>query len=155
MVAEEITFTIVVPLVVGLIIGIIEAYFVYEDENMVSGKEFLGDMWHGALFAVFGTLIASNIPWILSQNFLPGWFVNILFVDENGNSIVASTIITLFLIIKMVSSHVIRGVRGGGFKEKLSHKLIVALLVGFAPYYILVLAPTLEPITSKFPKWLI
>ena len=49
---------IILPLVVGFLIGLIEAYFVYEDENMTSGKDFLGDMWHGLLFAIAGTIIS-------------------------------------------------------------------------------------------------
>lgn len=155
--AEEIitNISIAIPLVVGFIIGIIEAYFVYEDENMVSGKDFLGDMWHGAIFCVIGTIIASNIPWILSHHLLPEYVGNFLFVDNNGNSIIASIGITLFMMLKMVSSHAIKGVRGGGFREKLWHKIVVAVAVGFAPYYILALAPALEPITSKLPSWII
>lgn len=155
MVTEEITLHIAIPLVVGFIIGLIEAYFVYEDENMTSGRDFLGDMWHGAIFCIIGTLVASNIPWILSHDMFPEWVGSLLFIDEAGNSIVASIFITLFMMLKMVSSHAIRGIRGGGFREKFWHKAIVALAVGFAPYYILALAPVLEPITSKFPEWLI
>jgi hypothetical protein len=154
MAAETATIHIILPLVVGFIIGIIEAYFVYEDENMTSGKDFLGDMWHGLIFAVFGVLIASNIPYILSQGWLPEWISNLLRVDANGNSIIASIIITIIMLLKMVGSHAIKGVRGGGFQEKFWHKLVIALAVGFAPYYILAMQPLLEPVTSKFPSWL-
>ncbi len=148
------TFQIALPLTVGIIVGIVEAYFVYEDENMTSGKDFLGDMWHGLLFAVLGILIASNIPYILSQGWLPEWVTGLLMVDSNGNSIVASVIITLIMLLKMVGSHAIKGIRGGGFQEKFWHKLVIALAVGFAPYYILAMHPILEPLTSKFPSWL-
>lgn len=130
---------IVFPALVGIIIGILEAYFVYEDENMTSGKDFLGDMWHGLLFAVFGVIIASNVPWIISQGWLPEWFTSILMVDEVGRSIVISVIIMLIMMVKMVASHAIKGIRGGGFSEKLWHKVFVSALIGFAPYYIFVL----------------
>ena len=70
MAVEEITIHVILPIVVGIIIGIVEAYFVYEDENMTSGRQFLGDMWHGLIFSVLGVLIASNVPWVLAQGWL-------------------------------------------------------------------------------------
>lgn len=149
------TITIAIPLVVGLIIGIIEAYFVYEDENMTSGKDFVKDMWHGLLFSVAGVLIASNVPFIMT-NFVPEMAHGFLFVnDETGTSLVVSIIITLIMLAKMVASHQIKGVSGNGFKEKFWHKLTVALLVGFAPYYILYVRPPIEDfVVSWFPSWI-
>jgi len=133
----EISIHVIVPVIVGLIIGIIEAYFVYEDENMTSGKDFLGDMWHGLLFAVFGVLAASNVPWIMSQGWFPSFLTSIMMVDEaTGISLVASIIITLFMMVKMVASHAIKGISGGGFSEKLWHKLSISIAIGFAPYYL-------------------
>lgn len=146
--------SIVLPFLVGLIIGIVEAYFVYEDENMTSGKQFIGDMWHGLLFALLGVMVAANVPWILSQGWLPGFVEGLLFVDGNGNSLVVSILITLVLLIKMVGSHAIKGVSGQGFKEKFWHKLTIALAVGFSPYYIMLFAPMLEPVAAVFPSWL-
>jgi hypothetical protein len=152
--ASELGFTIALPLVVGLIVGMIEAFFVYEDENMTSGRDFLKDMWHGLLFAVIGVIVASNVPWIMNH-FIPENFHGFLLVDSNGNSIVASSFIAIFMFLKMVASHKIKGVSGGGFSEKPIHKLIVALLIGFAPYYILLLAPMLTPITDNLPDWIV
>lgn len=149
---EEMGIKIALPLVVGLIIGLIEAYFVYEDENMTSGRDFLKDMWHGLLFAIVGVIIASNVPWLMT-NFIPEGFHSFLMTDGNGNSVVVSALITVIMFFKMVASHKVKGVSGQGFAEKPWHKLIVAGLVGFAPYYILLLAPLLEPITSKLPSW--
>lgn len=154
MATETITLHIALPLVVGIIVGIIEAYFVYEDENMTSGKDFLADMWHGLIFAVVGVVAASNVPYILG-NWVPEGFHGFLMVDSTGNSIIASVIITIFMLIKMVSSHAIKGISGAGFSEKFWHKLVIALAVGFAPYYILLLQPMLEPLTSKLPSWII
>ncbi len=154
MATEEIGFQLALPLVVGLIVGILEAFFVYEDENMTSGRDFLGDMWHGLLFAVVGVLVASNVPWLMNS-FIPESMHGFLLVNEDGNSLVVSVLITVFMFFKMVASHAIRGVSGMGFREKFWHKLVVAGLVGFAPYYILMLAPLLEPITSKLPDWIV
>lgn len=153
-VVEEVTFKLALPIVVGIIVGILEVFFVYEDENMTSGKDFLGDMWHGLLFSVVGVLIASNIPWILGQTWVPEWLAGVLFVDASGNSIVASFVVMLFMLLKMVSSHAIKGISGSGFSEKFWHKLAVAALIGFAPFYIILLEGPLEGIASKLPEWL-
>jgi hypothetical protein len=144
---------IALPVVVGLLVGILEAFFVYEDENMTSGRDFIKDMWHGLLFALLGVLIASNVPWLMA-NWIPESLWGFLIVDGNGNSVVVSILITLIMFFKMVASHKIKGVSGAGFSEKPWHKLIVAALIGFAPYYILALSPMLEPITSKLPEWM-
>ena len=129
---------LVIPIIVGFILGIIEAYFVYEDENMTSGRDFLGDMWHGLLFAVVGVAVASNVPWLM-HNYIPKDYWGYLMVDSNGISLVVSIAITLFMMVKMVASHAIKGVRGGGFSEKFWHKLVVSAAIGFAPYYIFAL----------------
>lgn len=133
---EEVAIHIVFPALVGFVIGVLEAYFVYGDENMTSGKDFLGDMWHGLIFALVGVIIASNVPWILAQGWLPEWIDGLLMIDDFGRSIVVSVIIMLFMMVKMVGSHAIKGVSGGGFSEKLWHKVLISALVGFAPYYI-------------------
>jgi len=36
----------------------------------------------------------------------------------------------------MVASHAIKGISGGGFSEKLWHKLAISIAIGFAPYYL-------------------
>lgn len=151
MVVEQ-TLHIALPVVVGIIIGIIEAYFVYEDENMTSGKDFLGDMWHGLLFAIVGVGVASNIPYI-TTNWIPESFHGFLMVDESGISLVACIIITLFMLIKMVASHAIKGVSGGGFSEKFWHKLAVSAAVGFSPYYIFMMydIPFLVDLATNMP----
>jgi hypothetical protein len=134
--AAEATLHIVFPVIIGIVIGLIEAFFVMRDETSASGAQMFHDLWHGPLFAVIFTLIACNVPWLLSMISLPGWINSILFVDEMGRSIVIGIVITLILKIKMVSAHAIKGVPGAGFKEKWYHMLIVAALVGFSPYYV-------------------
>ncbi len=151
--AIEASLTIIIPVIVGLIIGVLEAYFVYEDENMAAGKDFIKDMWHGLLFSVLGVLAASNVPFLMT--FIPENFHGFLLVNaETGISIVVCTLITLFMLVKMVASHQIKGVSGNGFKEKFWHKLLVAILVGFSPFYIMYLRGPLEGIAESFPAWL-
>lgn len=147
------TIHIVLPVAVGFIIGIVEAYFVYEDENMTSGQQFIGDMWHGLLFSIFGVLAATNVPYILSLGFIPDFATSLLFMDANGNSIVASVAITIFMLLKMVTSHAVKGVSGRGFTEKFWHKLVIAVAIGFSPYYILTLYEPLSGLQAAVP-WL-
>lgn len=143
---------VVLPVAVGLVIGVVEAYFVYEDENMTSGKDFLADMWHGLLFSVLGVLIATNISFVMNM-WIPENFHGFLLVGENGISLVACVLISVFMLLKMVASHAIKGVSGQGFKEKFWHKLVIALLVGFSPYYIFALYDPLLPLQEAVP-WL-
>jgi hypothetical protein len=124
------------PAVVGIAIGIVEAYFVYEDEPMAGGKQFLGDMFHGLLFAAAGVLVASNVPWILSMGIIPSWIEGILMVGPQGISPVVCGLIAVIMLVKMVGSHAVKGVSSGGFTEKFWHKLVVALAVGFSPYLV-------------------
>lgn len=145
---------IILPLVIGFLIGLIEAYFVYEDENMTSGKDFVGDMWHGLLFAVIGTIIATNTLWIFANFEIPAFIENILFMDEAGRSLVVSAVITLIMMTKMVASHAIKGVNQNGFKEKSWHKALIAVAVGFSPYYIFLLYDFVQPFAEFFPSWL-
>lgn len=156
MATEEITIHIVLPIIIGFFIGILEAFFVYEDENMTSGKDFLGDMWHGLIFAIIGVIVASNVPFLIQQAWFPGFLNGILFIDELGRSIVISIIITIFMMLKMVASHAIKGISGGGFSEKFWHKITVAILIGFAPYYIFLLYDIsfLIELAKNAPSWM-
>jgi len=153
MATQEVTFHIVLPVLVGFVLGIIEAFFVYEDENMTNGKEFLGDMWHGLIFAIVGVFLATNVSWIISQGWIPEFFHGLLVLDENGNSLVVSIAITLIMMIKMVASHAIKGVSGSGFREKFWHKVVVSAAIGFAPYYIFFLYAPLSGLQEVIP-WL-
>ena len=154
MAVNEASFHVVLPVAVGLIVGIIEAYFVYEDENMTSGKDFLGDMWHGLIFSVAGIFAATNVTWIISQGWIPEFLVGFLMVDEvTGISLVACILITLIMMVKMVASHAIKGVSGEGFKEKLWHKIVIAVAVGFSPYYVFMLYEPLSGLQAAIP-WL-
>jgi len=131
---EEISLHVIVPVIIGFVLGLLEAYFVYSDENQTSGKDFLGDMWHGLIFSMSGVFVAANIPWVLSLDFFPEFLKGFMMINENGISLTASIIITLVMLTKMVASHAIKGLSSNGFQEKFSHKLIIALLVGFSAY---------------------
>jgi len=140
-----------VPILVGMILGILEGIFVYEDENMTNMHQAFADILHGFIFATIGTLIACNVPYFLNFKLLPGFIESILFIDEQGISLTVCIVITLIMMIKMVASHAIKGISNNGFSEKLWHKLSVAGGVGFSPYYVIPLIATISPYV---PSWL-
>lgn len=146
---------IVIPVLVGILITAIETYFLIHDEG--GGQNFgqvMGDVSHAAIVAILGTLITCNVPWLLTQHFIPDFVTRWLFVNSMGQSIVVSAIITIIVKIKLVVHHaVIKGLNGQN--EKFIHMILIAALVGFSPYYIFLLynIPALINIASKVP-WL-
>ena len=152
---SELTIHIVLPLIVGFIIGLVEAYFVYGDEPMASGQQFVGDMWHGLLFSVFGVLAATNVPWLLASGIFDklGFVKGLLMIDVNGNSLIISIFITIFMMAKMVVSHAIKGISSDGFGEKMWHKLLISCLIGFSSYYMVYIyaLPFVQGLSEAIP----
>ena len=150
MVVEGFTFGL--PIILGVVIGALEAYFVYSDEGMQAGKEFIKDMWHAALFCVIFTFVAVNIPQILLRLPIDDQLKGFLLIDGAGRSIIVSVVITIFMVLKMVTSKAIKGISAQGIKEKFWHKLLIALLVGFSPYYLIVIANLIgQDILNRYP----
>ncbi len=139
------------PLLVGLVIGLIEIFFVMHDEGSAPGQKLLKDSWHGFTFSVGGTLIASNVPWILSQSWFPDFAKGMLLLDDMGRSLIVSILITLIMLVKMVTANALKGMSMQGMKEKAWHKLVIALAVGFSPYYIFELYPLVKPYIGFIP----
>lgn len=147
---------ILLPILVGTAIGIVEGFWVYQDERNAGAHQVFADMIHGMIFCIVGVLVATNVPYILAQGWFPSFLENVPgFIDSNGNSLIISILITLFMMIKMVSTRKIRGamMANSGFNEKFIHKIIIALAVGFAPYYIVYLYEPLLPVAEALP-WL-
>ena len=141
MVAETITgptLHIIVPVIVGIIIALMEVYFITHDEGSASMGQVMGDISHSAAVCIAGTLIACNVPLLVSQAWFPEFARNWLFINAAHESWVISLIVTLIVKIKMVVHHaVIKGLDGQN--EKFIHMILIAALVGFSPYYIFIL----------------
>lgn len=144
---------IVFPAIAGLLIACLEAYFLKHDEEQQSAATFFADIWHAIIFCVAGTIIASNIPYIITQNWWPSFLDGVLFMDDMGRSITISVLITIIMYVKIVAHKTLKGLGAmRGMTEKPLHKLIIAALVGFSPYYIFLLYPLIEQyIASKIP----
>ncbi|MCA9486755.1 hypothetical protein H6501_03180 [Candidatus Woesearchaeota archaeon] len=151
--AEEIAIRVLVPTILGIGVGLIEAYFVYEDENMGGLQGFFGKVWHGILFSIIGVLIATNVAYFLSQGWVPSFLEGLLFMDDVGRSFTASLLIALVMFIKIDLAHRVRGISGTGFIEKPWHKMAVACLIGFSPYYISAFDPFFAGLQEVIP-WL-
>ena len=147
-------FHVVIPVIVGIVIALLEVYFITHDESSANMAQVMGDMSHSAIVCVLGTLIACNVPWLLTKHFIPEFVTKWLFVNSVGESWVVCSIVTIIIKVKMVvHHHVIRGLQGQN--EKFIHMILVAALVGFSPYYIFLLydIPALVEFASKVP-WL-
>ena len=140
-----------VPILVGVALGALEAFFVYEDEAITNVRQAFGDMIHGFIFAAIGTLVACNVPFVLSLVSLPGFVENLLFINDDGNSVVIAIIITIFMFLKMVVSKAIKGVSSDGFTEKFWHKIFIAGFVGFSGFLVL---PLTDYLTQFVPSWI-
>ena len=140
-----------VPILVGVAFGALEAFFVYEDEAITNVRQAFGDMIHGFIFAALGTLFACNVPFFLSMLPIPGFIENLLFINEDGNSVVIAIIIAIFMFLKMVVSKAIKGVSSDGFTEKFWHKILISLGVGFSGFLVL---PLTDYLTQFVPSWI-
>ena len=147
---------IIVPVIVGILIGIIEVVFLAQDEFNSGVSSFMKDAWHAFLFSIVLTLIAVNLTTVLKLDFIPGFVQKILFINtEKGTSIVASILITIIALAKMVVAHG-RKIRLQGTSEKFWHLLIIGLAIGFSPYYIFAFydIPAIANIAKSRPSWL-
>ena len=141
---------LILPTIVGAIIGLLEVWFVMKDESNSLAEHLLKDGWHGFTFSILGTIIAANVPYFVNLFTLSPNITSLLLIDSEGRSVVISALITLFLLIKMVVAKSIKG-NLPGVKEKFLHKLIIASLAGFSPYYIFLLYPLAQEYLGDIP----
>jgi len=143
MVLEEVPTLVWVPVIpLTLILGIIQLIFIHKDEP------FRGSHWftHGIHILIIMPLFlltAFNVEYFLTITGLEG-------VSIIGNPIIMHILIGLVFGIKAYAvSAVIKGGAGGsGMHEGIFHVLIMAALVGAAPYY----WPTIEPLLPDWAK---
>jgi len=141
---------LILPTIIGAIIGLMEIWFVMKDESNSLAEHLLKDGWHGFTFSIIGTIIATNVPYFVNLVTIPPNITSFLLIDSEGRSIVISALITLFLLIKMVIAKSIKG-NLPGVKEKFIHKIIIASLAGFSPYYIFLLYPIAKSYLGEIP----
>lgn len=116
--ALEATLQLGGAVVMGLIIGLIELFFVHADER---GLGWLSHGLHALPVTIIFVFIAMNAPYVLGL------------IDLASNTWVVigvQVIIAIIAMIKIGSAAAITGKVG----EKKSHILIIGILVGTSPY---------------------
>lgn len=112
-------FTILGPLVLGIIIGFIEMYFVHKDE---AGLGWLGHGLHAIPIMFVFVFISMNLHWALQ--FIPNL------------TLTPIMIIAARLVLGLIAGIVIKTkaaiIKGQG--EHLSHAIIIGILIAASPY---------------------
>ena len=123
-------FFIVPALVMGVVIGLVELFFVHMDEK---GLGWLSHGLHALPTAFIFTFIAMNLPFAAS-------LVGLTLGDNLGIIIALQVVIGLVAAFKVkAAAAIVTGRNAVG--EKLSHALIVGALIAASPY----IWPFLEP----------
>jgi hypothetical protein len=112
-------------LVMGLIIGLVELFFVHRDERGM-GMAWIGHGLHTIPFAIIFVFISMNVQFVLDLVGLSGL----------GGGLVVLGVRVLVAIVAMAkiagAAAIAPGAKGIG--EKLPHTLIIGALVFAAPY---------------------
>jgi hypothetical protein len=125
----------------GLILGVYELYLLHGDEAFSGSHWMKHGLTHILPIIIVACMISFNIPFFIEQfgGVLPTFLTNEIFLR-----------IALILVVAVkvyAGSAVVAGARGKGMHESIPHVLIIAGLVGAAPY----LWPFVEP---YMPTWL-
>ena len=134
-----ITFVYIAPVFIGLIIGLVELFFVHADE---SGMGWMSHGLHAIPTCILFTFVSMNVPWVVSM--MPaGWEWLHGPIGDFGIPIV----IGLIAAVKVKAAAAIA--KGGTVGESLPHALIIGALIALAPLVFAAVAPSLPAILQK------
>ena len=129
------------PIILGAVIGLYEMILIHRDVQVPQHRA--GHAVHAFTFAIIGTFISFNVPFVLE-------------LTKLGNVPVLGSVIGIRIAIALIMAIKIHGVSAAlksagqataGMRETWLHSLIVGVLVGFTPY--------IWPLISGFlPAWL-
>lgn len=132
---------IVGALLLGVLISLIEIFFVHEDE---AGLGWMKHAAHAVPFTILFTFIAMNIDWALMAAFQ-------MDVTTYGTYAVVGFRAAIGLVAAFVvkaKAALIKG-SGGGLGEKLPHALVIGALIAASPYIWAFVTPKL----TFLPAW--
>lgn len=137
MATSEVTysFLIVAPAIMGIIVGLVEMFFVMQDEG---GMHPLSHGLHAIPTCLIFTYISMNASAVgsyLSSSLGLAFFANTTF-----SNIVIPIIIGLVATVKVKSAAAIIGGHGS-IGEKLPHALMIGILIAIAPFVWPFIAP--------------
>jgi len=140
--ATEVSSLLILPaLAMGIVIGIIEMFFLHGDEAFSGSHWLKHGLTHIFPVLIIALLISMNVDFFIAQfgGSLPA---------KLTNQYILRGAIALVVTIKVYSgSAVVAGGRGKGMHESVIHCLIIGGLVAVAPYIWPFIAPFM-------PTWL-
>lgn len=131
-------FVIFPAIAMGVVIGLVELFFVHSDEQ---GLGWFTHGMHGVIAAMVLVFISMNIGPVSK---LAGYPLEESFAVNLGVRILLGIVAT----IKVKAAAAIAG-KASGIGEKLGHALIVGALIAVAPY----VWPFIEPMIPKFLRF--
>jgi len=134
---------ILIPaLVFGLVIGLLELFFIHADEHF-RGSHWFSHGLHAAGWAIAAVFASMNVSYVL------GLFPVLETIPVISNPLYLRIVIGLITLVKVWGvSAVVGGAKGKGMHEKLWHVIVIAALVVASPY----IYPVVEPIFPAFLK---
>lgn len=132
-----VSFVYIAPVFLGLVIGLVELFFVHADE---SGMGWMSHGLHAIPTCILFTAISMNVPWVVS-------FFNVEWLHGPLATYGIPAVIGLIAAIKVKAAAAIA--KGGTVGESLPHALIIGLLIAVAPFVFAAIAPSLPPLLQK------
>ena len=127
--------TLFPALILGIIIGLIELFFIHADQNF-RGSHWIGHAFHAILFSFIFIFISMNVDFALG-------LVNLSFAYQD---IVVRGLVAVVAFIKISSA-----AAGAGkiVREKIVHIIVVVALITAAPFLWDFLQPVCEGLIDK------
>lgn len=132
---------VIVPAVVmGVLIGLIEVFFVQSDERGIGMASLMHGL-HALPFCVLFVFASMNVAYICQ-------LLNLHIAENFGIDLAVRIGVGLIAVFKITGSAAIA--RGTHIGEKLPHSLILGALIVAAPYLWAFVSPALNPIISQY-----
>ncbi len=129
-------FTVMPAVVMGLIIGLLEMFFVHSDEKGIGLASFMHGL-HAVPFCILFVFVSMNVSTVYNM-------LNIQMSQNMAMDLGVRVFIGLVAIFKITGSAAIA--RGTHIGEKLPHSLIIGALIVAAPYVWGFIGPAVEPL---------
>jgi len=135
--AVAVNFVYIAPIFLGLVIGLIELFFVHADE---SGMGWMSHGFHAIPTCIIFTFITMNVPWVVS-------ILNISWLQGPIAVYGIPAFIGIIAAVKVKAAAAIA--KGGTVGESLPHAIIIGLLIAAAPFVFGAVAPSLPALLQK------
>lgn len=128
---------VLVPaLLMGIIIGLVEVFFVHSDE---AGMGWFMHAMHALPFTILFVFVSMNISFIFS-------LLNVSITENMWVDLGVRVLVGIIAMVKIASAAAIVGRVG----EKWYHTLIIGVIIILAPYAWDLIGPSLSPM---LPSW--